>query len=275
MSIRRALCCALLVVWPAVSQAQYGSDYESSDDRYPGAQPDHGPPPRYLIQSPTAATLPKGTFDVTAWVGGQGGLLIGTSLGFTSRFLVGVSYGAERLLGTSDPIWNERVSFQTKLQLIPETVKFPAISLGYDDQGYGPYIGTVDTVKYDRYTIKSKGLYGAISKNFYTLNVATGFHGGLNYSFETGDGEDGPDAWFGWDLHYNEEWSALLEYTLALNDNQDGSPVGKGRGYMNLGLRWEYSRELVLEFILSDLLINRKDAEQIGRQLRIVYLQEF
>jgi hypothetical protein len=188
---------------------------------------------------------------------------------------VGVSYGAEALLGTSDPIWNERVSFQTKLQLIPETEKIPAITLGYDDQGYGPYLGSRDSVSYDRYTIKSKGIYGVLSKNFYTLNVATGFHGGVNYSFETDDGETEPDVFLGWDFHYNEEWSALFEYSLGLNDNQPGSPVGKGRGYMNLGLRWEYSRELVLEAILSDLLLNRKDAQQIGRQLRIVYLQEF
>ncbi len=275
MSIRPVLFCACLCLWPAVSQAQYGGDDPPSDSRYPGAQPDHGPPPRYLIQNPTAATLPKGNFDVTTWVGGQGGLLIGTSLGFTNRFLVGVSYGAEGLLGTSEPIWNERVSFQTKLQLIPETVRMPAMTVGYDDQGYGPYLGTVDSIEYDRYTIKSKGIYAVVSKNFYTLSVATGFHGGINYSFETGDGEDGPDAFFGWDLHYNEEWSALFEYTMALNDNQAGSPVGQGRGYMNLGLRWEYSRELVLEAILSDLLQNRKDAEQIGRHLRIVYLQEF
>lgn len=267
MSIRALCCCALLLLWTAVSRAQYGDEV---DPKYPGAQPDHGPPPRYLIQNPTAATLPKGYFDVTTWIGGSGGIIVGTSLGFANRFLVGVSYGAEGLLGTSDPIWNERVSFQTKLQLIPETLKFPAVSVGYDDQGYGPFLSD-----YDRYTLKSKGLYGVISKNFYTLSVATGFHGGVSYSFETQDGEHEPDVFFGWDFHYNDEWSALFEYSAGLNDNQEGSPVGKGRGYMNLGLRWEYSRSLVLEAILSDLLLNRKDAEQMGRQMRIVYLQEF
>lgn len=272
MSICRMWLCVCLAACPSVVFAQYGSDTDARevDERYPGAREDQGPPPRYIVHNPTASTLPKGYFDAYVWVSGNGGLLAGTSMGFTNRFLVGVSYGAESFLGTSPPIWNERVSFQVKLQLLPESQKLPAVSLGYDDQGHGPYISL-----YDRYTIKSKGVYGVITKNFYTLSVATGFHAGVNYSFETQDGEKEPDVFFGWDFHYNQEWSLLLEYSLGLNDNQPGSPVGKGRGYLNLGLRWEYSKELVMEAILSDLTQNRKDVEQIGRELRIVYLQEF
>jgi hypothetical protein len=272
LSIRRWALCALVALCPSLLRAQYGDDEHTTrtDNRYPGAKADQGPPPRYIIQNPTASTLPKGYFDASVWVGGRGGLLAATSMGFSNRFLLGVSYGAEGLLGTSEPIWNERVSFQAKLQLIPESLKFPAITLGYDDQGYGPYLAD-----FDRYTVKSKGVYAVITKNFYTLSVATGFHGGVNYSFETQDNDNEPDVFFGWDFHYNQEWSLLLEYSLGLNDNQSGSPVGKGRGYLNLGLRWEYSRDLVMEAILSDLVLNRKDAEQIGRQLRIVYLSQF
>lgn len=272
MSIRRWAVCALLAASPSIVRAQYGSDSDSKnvDPRYPGAKEEHGPPTRYLVHMPTASTLPKGHFDAYAWVSGNGGLLVGTSMGFTNRFLVGVSYGAESFLGTSPPIWNERVSFQVKLQLLPETLKFPAITLGYDDQGHGPYIAD-----FDRYTIKSKGVYGVITKNFYTLSVATGFHAGVNYSFETQDGDKEPDVFLGWDFSYNQEWALLLEYNLGLNDDQPGSPVGKGRGYLNLGLRWEYAKELVMEAILTDLTQNRKDVEQIGRELRIVYLQEF
>jgi len=271
LSIRTVLVCLLLAALPSTLRAQYGSDTEpeGTDPRYPGAKSEYGPPPRYLIYNPTASCLPKGHFDAYVWVSGNGGLLAGTSMGFTNRFLIGVSYGAEGFLGTSAPIWNDRVSFQVKLQLLPENLKFPAITLGYDDQGHGPYIP-----EFDRYTIKSKGVYGVITKNFYTLNIATGFHAGANYSFETQDGEKEPDVFLGWDFQYNHDWSLLLEYSLGLNDNQPGSPVGKGRGYLNLGLRWEFSKELVMEAILTDLTQNRKDVEQIGRELRIVYLQE-
>jgi hypothetical protein len=223
-----------------------------------------------LVQIPTASTLPKGHFDATVWVFGNGGLLAGTSLGFTNRFQLGVSYGAESFLGHGEPVWNPRVAFQAKVQLIQESLKVPAITVGYDDQGYGWYIDSLN-----RYAIKSKGLYGVITKNFYTLSIATGFHGGINYSFENDDGESSPDAFFGWDIHFHREWSFLLEYSLGLNDNDPGSPVGKGRGFLNLGVRWEYSRELVLEAILTDLTGNRKDVERVGRELRIVYLQEF
>jgi hypothetical protein len=270
LSIRKLVLCALAALGPTMTYAQYGGDSDKVDARYPGARENYSPPPRYLIHNPTASPLPKGYFDAYVWVSGHGGLLGGTSMGFTNRLLVGVSYGAEGFLGTSDPIWNDRVCFQIKLNLLPESLKMPAITLGYDDQGYGPFIP-----EFSRYTIKSKGVYGVITKNFYTLSIATGFHGGVNYSFETDDGEKEPDVFFGWDFHYNQEWSVLLEYSLGLNDNQPGSPVGKGRGYLNGGLRWEFSKSLVMEGILTDLTRNRKDVEQIGRELRIVYLQEF
>jgi hypothetical protein len=266
------LCILTLCLWPASGWAQYSDDDAPRriNKTYPGANEQFGPPPRYLIQTPTASTLPKGHFDVTVWVFGSGGVLAGTTLGFTDRFQLGVSYGADGFLGHGDPVWNKRVAFQTKLQLVQETLKMPAITLGYDDQGYGPFIDSLN-----RYTIKSRGVYGVITKNFYTLSVATGFHGGINYSFETDDGQSSPDFFLGWDIHYNREVSVLLEYALGLNDNAPGSPVGKGRGFLNVGFRWEYSRELVLEAILSDLTQNRKDVERIGRELRIVYLQEF
>ena len=274
MSIRTCLvlCILCVLTWSLPAWSQYHEDEPRDiDSRYPGARPsDFAPPPRYLITAPTASTLPRGHFDITLWDFGDGGVLGATSIGLANRFLIGVSYGAESFLGASDPVWNDRVGFQLKLQLLEEKYKVPAIAVGYDDQGYGPWIDSVS-----RYVIKSKGAYAVISKNFYTLNIATGFHGGVNYSFEDGDGEQGPDAFLGWDIHYNHEISLLVEYTLGLNDNESGSPVGKGRGFLNMAIRWEYSRQLVLEFILSNLTQNIKNVDNIGRQVRIVYLQEF
>jgi hypothetical protein len=270
LSIRTLMCwfCVCLILPVVSAHAQYSD--KDIDTRYPGAlTEDRIPPPRYLIIDPTASTLPKGNFDITTFVFGNGGLLASTAIALTNRFQIGVSYGAESLLGSSKPVWNPRVGFQIKLQLLDEKLKVPAITVGFDDQGYGPFIDSLD-----RYTLKSKGLYAVISKNFYTLNVGTGFHAGINRSFENGDGDENPDVFLGWDFTYNQNISVLLEYFAGLNDNGPES-VGQGRGYLNLGLRWEYSRRLVLEADLIDLLQNRTTADYVGRVLRIVYLEAF
>lgn len=278
MSIRNLTAClalgllTMLPSAPAHGQYQYDRDEDRRvDPRYPGAREDQLlAAPQHLIDNPTAGTLPKGNFDVTLRVFGNGGVLGGTNIGLSNRFQVGVYYGAESLLGENDPIWNPRIGFQVKLQLMEERWNLPAITFGFMDQGYGAYLDD-----YNRYTIKSKGFFGVISKNFYTLNVATGFHGGINKSLENDDGDDSPDIFFGWDFHYNQDVSIMLEYTAALNDNRSDSPVGKGRGYLNLGVRWEFSRQLVMEADLVNLADNKKGANQFGREIRIVYVEAF
>lgn len=279
MSVRTlsaSLLIGLLITAPtATALGQYQDDRDIRDrrvdPRYPGAREEQMlAAPEHLIDNPTAGTLKKGYFDVTLRVFGNGGVLTGTDIGLSNRFQVGINYGAESLLGENDPIWNPRIGFQVKLQLMQERWSMPAIALGFIDQGYGAYIDD-----YDRYTIKSKGFYGVISKNFYTLNVATGFHGGINRSLEDNDGGDSPDLFFGWDFHYNQDVSILLEYTAALNDRKADSPVGKGRGYLNLGVRWEFVRQLVMEVDLTDLLGNKKGTDQFGREIRIVYVEAF
>lgn len=279
MSIRAhvgwALCVVSLCCPLAGAQAQQRTtDAERRrqfESRYPGARSDSPlEVPNHLIDIPTAGALPKGYFDVTLRIFGEGGALLGTNIGLSSRFQVGVSYGGESLMGEREAIWNPRVGFGLKLQLVQERWNLPAIALGYIDQGYGAYLDEPN-----RYTIKSKGFYGAISKNFYTLNVVTGFHAGVNKSLEDDDGDDSPDLFFGWDFHYNQDVSLMLEYTAGLNDNATGSPVGRGRGYLNAGVRWEFARQLVMEADLTNLLQNKKTADQIGRELRIVYVDSF
>jgi hypothetical protein len=270
----RGLLMAAVFIPPAAARAQSRSDpndQRRADSRYPGARSDSPlDVPNHLIDIPTAGALPKGYFDVTLRIFGEGGALLGTNIGLSNRFQVGVNYGGESLLGEHEAIWNPRVGFALKLQLVEETWNLPAIAVGFIDQGYGAFLKEPD-----RYTIKSKGFYGAISKNFVTLNVATGFHAGINHSLEDGDGDKSPDLFFGWDFHYNQDVSLMLEYTAGLNDNAADSPVGRGRGYLNAGIRWEFARQLVMEADLTNLLKNKKGADQIGREIRIVYVESF
>jgi hypothetical protein len=271
------LALGVLSLMPAQAVfAQYRDDEDERERRrrearYVAPQPsDQLAAPQHLIDNPTAGTLGKGYFDVAMRIFGNGGVLVGTDIALSNKFQVGVHYGADSLLGAREPNWNPRIGFEVKLQLFEEQFNFPAIAVGFIDQGYGAYIDSVN-----RYTIKSKGFFGVVSKNFYTWNVSTGFHGGINRSLEDDDGDESPDLFFGWDFHYNQDVSILAEYTAALNDNKAGSPVGKGRGYLNLGVRWEFTRQLVMEVDLTNLFNNIKSTDQFGREIRIVYVEQF
>lgn len=228
-------------------------------------------PPRWLVDCPTSMTLPRGCFDVIMRVYPNGGILSSTSIGLTNRFTVGVSYGSEGVIADAKPNWNPRMEFNVKLGLIEESIYFPGLAIGFNSQGKGSH----DAEK-DRYTYKSKGFYAVTSRSFYFMNGVFSGHAGVNYSLEHDvDKDDDPTAFFGIDTRFNYNVGFVLEYDMALNDNKSSQRYGKGRGYLNLGLRWLYSENLEIEVILKNLLNNRHDVNSFGRGLRLTYIEYF
>jgi len=234
-------------------------------------------PPRMLIDCPTAATLPRASFDVHVRDFSGGGLLTTINIGLHQQFMLGVSYGGVGILGESDAEWQDHPEFQVKWQLIPETYTIPAITLGFQSQGYGPYLE-----EWDRYTYKSKGFYGVISKAYETYYWATGFHGGINYSLEhTKDHDSSPNLFFGFDMSINHNVEIVAEYDLSLNDDKELTDKngekfgGKGYGFLNFGLRWIFYERLELGLDFKNLLTNREDTDTISRELRISYYEFF
>ena len=161
-----------------------------------------------------------------------------------------------------------------KYQFIPETYTFPAVALGFTSQGYGRYLKD-----WERFTYKSKGFYAAVSKAYQTYEWATGFHGGINYSLEhTKDDDPNPDFFFGFDMNINHNVAIVAEYNVALNDNKKHEEKefgGRGRGYFNIGLRWIFYERLELGFDFKNLFDNRRDVNQVSRELRMSYYEFF
>ncbi len=228
-------------------------------------------PPRWLVDCPTSMTLPRGCFDVIMRVYPNGGILGSTSIGLTNHFMVGISYGAEGVIADAEPNWNPRVEFNVKLGLIEESVYFPGFAVGFNSQGQGSY----DPEK-KRYTYKSKGFYGVLSRSFYFMNGIFSGHAGVNYSLENDiDKDDDPSVYLGFDTRFKYNIGLVMEYDFALNDNKSSQRYGKGRGYLNAGLRWLYSENLEIEVILNNLLNNRHDVNSFGRGLRLTYIEYF
>ena len=148
-------------------------------------------------------------------------------------------------------------------------------AIGLNTQGLGAY-WRQDTLQ--RYEIKALGLYGAMSKNWKSPLGNIGLHTGMNHSFlETKDGDSDLNLFFGLDLEFNPEFSFLLEYNSALNENEMTArtmSISKG-GYLNAAFRWSFVESLHLELHLNNLLFDDEKVDYFKRELKITYIEYF
>jgi len=218
-----------------------------------------------LIEIPTAGILQQGEAEITAKIYKDNGLLIGTKVGLFPRFMFGVNYGAEEIVGNENPQWHDRVEFNAKLRLMDESNQFPAIAIGYDSQGHGNY-------RNKRYDIKSKGVYLTTSKNFFLFGNI-GVHGGINYSLETEDKDDEPNLFIGFDKTIGDMVVLLAEYDSGWNDNE--ADLIKGRGFFNASLDLHFTEALIIKISFYDLLLNHPDTQGCDRSITLIYNMTF
>jgi hypothetical protein len=216
---------------------------------------------------PTAGALDRGSFAVNLRLFGNGGLLGDVAVGITPRFMLGLSYGGENIIGVGDINWNPRPGIQARMRIIDESYVTPAITLGFDSQGYGAHVDSLN-----RYINKSRGFFVVASKNYAILHNL-GFHGGLNYSLETDDDDKDLNFFLGADLSFNREIRFMLEYDFARNDNENDFRFGAGDGYLNAGAQWAFSDRFFLQFSLKNLFENGPNG--ITREIKIGYLEYF
>ena len=271
---RLLLIGSLLLLWStnliAQSERIARRDSEKKDDVQRIYSYDNLPP-RQLVDCPTAATLPRASFDFQVRSSSNGSLVAQTTVGLHRRFMVGMSYGGEKVLGDEKADWYNEMQFLVKYQLITETIYMPALALGYEGQGYGRYFNDLE-----RYMFKSKGFYGVVSKGYRTYKWSSGLHAGVYYSLEDdGDGDDDVSVFLGGDMQLQNDLLLVAEYDLAMSDNRDSERSGKGWGYLNIGVRWIFSERLEIGFDMENLLGNRNDTKNPTRGLRITYLEFF
>jgi hypothetical protein len=222
----------------------------------------------YLIDVPSTKTLESGGFVVELRMYPNGGLLASSQVGLTNRFSMGVSYGGENIIGNGKVNLNPEPHVHLRYLVIAEQFLAPAILIGFNSQGYGGY-----DKKAERYTVKSRGLYAAVSKNTSFLG-GIGFHGGANWSLENKDGDKDPNFFIGCHKWISEELVALVEYDAAVNDNSDNA-IGSGKGYLNAGIRWSVAQTFFVEFSWKNILENRENVSGSSREIKLIYLNRF
>ena len=233
------------------------------------------PPPTDLITIPTAGTLMRGSFSMDMRVQDEGGVILGLSAGLTDRFQFGISFGSPNLIGDDSLRWYPRPEAKLKYLIIDENFTLPGVALGLNTQGYGSFHSEDSLLRYDT---KAYGAYLAASKNWQSFLGNVGLHGGINYNFiETGDGDKDPNLFFGLDVEFNPEFSVLVEYNSALNENDmtaQSMSINKG-GYLNAALRWSFVESLHLELDLNNLLFDDEKVDYFKREIKITYIEYF
>jgi hypothetical protein len=250
--------------------------------------------PRRLIDAHTAGVLPRASYELEGRIYPSGsrrihgaGLLMGIGVGITHRLNVGISYGADGLVGRGRDIRpNPYPGGLIKYRLFEENYVSPGVAIGYEHQGYGG----IESNDYRGYVYKSQGFFVALSKNFLLFSkVQFGIHGGVNFSFEeivsdSGGGVRWPNGYLGIDVGLNEELAIAAEYDLALNGRDlPGSYDPRDYlnplyGYLNLGVRYAFSESFYLEFAAKDVLERKVSGARIlgwSRELKFVYVDTF
>ena len=277
----RYLYLFLILLIPLIANGQ--DDYGDYSDQY--YQDEYVPPAQYdvrwLIDTPTAYMLPRGSFDMDFRTFPQGGVQASICIGLADRFSLGLAYGGSQILSEESPKWNPKMEFKIRYMLIEEYRSFPQIAVGFSSMGYGLYREKDEDIGYEesRYLVKSPGFYLSVSKRYPVYTSYFSLHGGINYSLENGEDSD-PNFFTGMLVNLGYRMIFLAEYDFAINDNKRVGQFGMGRGYLNFGVAWYITSELQLGIDFRNVLLNRNDdfsANELvlDREVHLVYLQFF
>lgn len=224
-----------------------------------------------VIHEPTAGVLKKGQYELELNSFGYGGMQVGIAIGLFDRFMFGVSFGGDGLIGYGKPTWNDLPGMIVKYRLIEESQVLPAVAIGFDMQGQGNWFK-----EDDRYLYKAPGGFIAASRNWMSPYGRFGLHGGVNINSTENDQEQGMDGFLGLDFSLNEQLALLLEYDFAVDDNEEDGRFGEGPyGYLNAGLRFTFAQALVIDVGAVDLFNSSAETDGWGREIRISYVETF
>lgn len=215
-----------------------------------------------IIDSHTAMVPAHGEVRLEIGAGPEGSVLTAANVGLFERLSIGISYGMAEVIGRGDVVANPRPGIQFHALVLDEP-QLPAIGVGYDSQGHGAWIESLD-----RYERKSPGFYAVASQNLLvtSYDLLTTLSGGVNYSLEAN--RQAMDVYLGLTQMFGRGLGILLDYDLALDD----AAVDANRGYLDLGFQWKFGGGSHVRFLLRDLFGNYGGQGKVARELNFFYL---
>lgn len=222
---------------------------------------------RRIVDMPTAGVIPKGNFEVNAFLMNSGGLMTEFAASPFENFVLGVSFGGTNIIGVSTPKFQDFPGLQIKYRIINETKTFPAIALGMNSQGMGLY-----DEKAERYQTASPGVYLSSSKSFRWPVGLVYVHAGINYSLEPKKDDRSVNFYFGAEQTIFQRVSISTEVNLNLEDN---SYFMENKGLLNFQIKWAASENLTVSLMFRDAFANFKASNSLVRFVGIEYIGRF
>ncbi len=219
--------------------------------------------PGRIVHCPTAGMPSHLQLAVDVLAFPEDGLRVGASVGLWEGLELGASYGALRLIGRGSVELDPKPEWLVKLRILSEGIKRPAIAIGVDTRGFGPYDEALD-----RYEQKSRGAFVVASKNWWWLYGNLGVHAGVNYSFEE-DFARGFSAFVGIDKDVKDAVGLRIEYDLAPGDHKP--PRGKGRGFLAAALSIHCAENVWINLNFADILGNAPGKTSPARELFVSF----
>jgi hypothetical protein len=207
------------------------------------------------IDTPTAASMDLGTYAVTVRLYERGSILTRLYYGIIMRNLtLGLSFDAESVIGSED-IKPRRPYLYIKIPLYIGDMTWPAIGLGFDEQGLGLY--DEDS---EQYQVPPVGFFLVFTKMgiISGLNISVGAN--AYYSF-INDADEKIYGFCNADFMIGPEFMLLAEV----------KEITAWDSYFNVGAKYFLNPELDFEFSVLDVG-GRQLAQRI---LRITYTGEF
>jgi hypothetical protein len=217
-----------------------------------------------LIDTQSAHTLPRAAYSLGMRVVPNGGVLLGLRVGIAPYLHVGLSYGAENVVGSGDPVWNDRVELEVKLR-VAEDGQFgpvPSIAVGYDSRGFGRQLPD------GSYEKPSQGLYVAASKTL-PFSEYWQAHAGLSRTLELEQAK--PDFFLGVTARLSQEFSLIVEYQLTAEAEDRQSKAG----YLNAGLRWLFVGQFEIDLYFRNLTSSSDTTELSSRSIAFAFYDSF
>ena len=222
---------------------------------------------RRIVDMPTAGVIPKGTFEVNAFLMQSGGMMTEFAAAPFDNFMIGVSFGGSNIIGVSTPSFQDFPGVQIKYRILDETKTFPALALGLNSQGLGLY-----DKNEERYQTASPGFYLSSSKSFKWPVGLVFVHAGINYSLEPKPDDRSVNFYFGAEQTIYKRISLAAEFNANLEDN---SYFMENKGLLNFHVKWAASDNLTVALMFRDVFANFRASESLVRFVGIEYISRF
>ncbi len=207
-----------------------------------------------VIDTPTAHAIDFETYDLSFRLYDQGSILTRLFYGMIIKNLtLGLSFDAEGVVGTGD-VDIRRPYLYVKIPVYGGSRKWPAISVGFDEQGTGKY-----NEEEEAYQYPPTGFFLVMTQKYLApgLDVSAGVS--ADYS---SDGDK------------SEEVTGFVNSTFMLGPDfmlmAEGKAIG-GDAYVNAGFRYNLEDFLSFDFGVTGIM--NEDKEE--RILRVIYRGAF